>query len=229
LLWSRNPGETKRIDALSGGTALARLLARANQQASFRGNREMVSPVLSSASIAATYQSSALTSAASQNSSAQTLGPTGIDPRDVDPQDLVTISTQGQLASRFKYDLPTPQSLQSVEARLNQKLNTLFSNAGISASPPISFSVDPNNDQVTVTSNRPDAKQIENLINKDPALRYEVGFASAQASQLSLSQKAIQAEDAYLAAKTPAQLQAVISQYYSSPVQADNITFSFDG
>lgn len=186
----------------------------------------MVSPILSSA-IAATYQSSALTSAASQNSSAQTLGPAGIDPQDVDPQDLVTISTQGKLIGSNL--LPTPESLQSVEARLNQKLNTLFSNAGISSSPPISFSVDPNTDQVTAASNRPDAKQIENLINKDPALKYEFGFANAQASQLSLSQKAIQAQDAYRAANTPAQLQAVISQYYSSPVQSGSITFSFDG
>src|SRR5262249_37597586 len=109
-------------------------------------------------------------------------------------------------------------------------VNALLAQAGISTSPPVSFSVDPNTGQVTVSGDRPDAKAIEDRINNDPALKQEFHDVSAEASQLAVFQKGLKAVDAYLAATTPAEVDGVVRQYYSGGSgQPPEITLAYNG
>jgi hypothetical protein len=126
--------------------------------------------------------------------------------------------------------LPTPANLQKYSGELTQSVNALLAQAGISQSPPISFSVDPNTAQVAVTGNRPDTAQIQKLINSDPGLKSQFHQVQAAGSQLAAFQQGLKAVDAYLAAKTPAEIQSVIGQYYSGgPSQSPDITLAYDG
>jgi hypothetical protein len=189
----------------------------------------MVSSIQSVGSIAAAYQSAALTGVSRQNKVSTTAqNPSSATSND--PVDFVTISTAAASAFRNDALLPTSANLQKSSARLTQDVNAALTQAGIGASPPISFSVDPNTAQVTVTSDRPDAKKIEDLINNNRSLKLEFHKVSAQASQLSVFQKGLKAVDAYQAANTPAQIDAVINQYYSGgPAKPGNITLTYDG
>jgi hypothetical protein len=184
----------------------------------------VVSSIQSAGLIAAAYQSAALRSASGQNKGSATAQNPASATR-IDPVDLVTISS-----FKDKALLPTPVNLQKYSDQLTQDVNAALTQSGISASPPISFSVDPNTAQVTVTSDRPDAKKIEDLINNNRSLKLEFHKVSAEASQLSVFQKALRAVDAYQAANTKAQLNAVISQYYSGgSIKSGDITLTYNG
>lgn len=189
----------------------------------------MVSSIQSANSIAAAYQSAALTSTSVQNKTSAAAQNPGSSTSN-DPVDLVTISVIGASAFRDDALLPTPANLQKSSDRLTQDVNAALSQAGISASPPISFSVDPNTAQVTVRSDRQDAKKIEDLINNNRSLKLEFHKVSAEASQLSVFQKGLKAVNAYQAATTQAQIDSVINQYYSGgPAKPGDITLTYDG
>lgn len=189
----------------------------------------MVSSIQSAGSIAAAYQSAALTGVSGQNKISATAQDPGSS-SSIDPVDLVTISAAGASAFRDDALLPTPANLQKASDRLTQDVNAALTQAGIGASPPISFSVDPNTEQVTVTSDRPDAKKIEDLINNNRSLKLEFHKVSAEASQLSAFQKGLKAVDAYQAATTQAQIDSVIRQFYSGgPAEPGDITLTYNG
>ncbi len=189
----------------------------------------MVSSIQSAGHIAAAYQAAALGSATpSAKAAASTQD--SVNAGRIAPQDVIAISDVGNQIWANDALLPSPAKLQSLESSLTRNVNTLLAQAGISASPPFSFSVDPNTEQVTVSGDRRDAKAIENLINNDPALKQEFHRVSAEASQLSVFQKGLKAVDAYLAATTPTEVDAVIRQYYSGgPGTPRDIALSYDG
>jgi hypothetical protein len=188
----------------------------------------MVSSIQSAGSIAAAYQAAALGSARPPAKTAPSADGSVNAGRDA-PLDVIAISDVGGRIAANDALLPSPARLQGLESKLTQKVNALLAQAGISASPPVSFSFDPKTLQVKVSGDRPDAKAIEDLINNDPALQHDFHGVAAEASQLSVFQKGLKAVDAYLAAKTPADVEAVIRQYYSGgPAKPPEITLAHD-
>jgi hypothetical protein len=188
----------------------------------------VVSSIQSAGSIAAAYQAAAPRSArpsANTAANAQNSGNAGR----AAPEDVVTISAAGKRAWADDALLPSSARLQGLESSLTQNVNALLKQSGISVSPPVSLSVDPNTLQVTVSGDRPDTKAIEDLINNDSSLKHQFHRVSAAASQLAVFQKGLKAFNAYLAA-TPAEINSVISQYYSGgPGNPPDITLSYDG
>jgi hypothetical protein len=125
---------------------------------------------------------------------------------------------------------PTTANLQKHSAELAQSVNALLASAGISQSPPLSFSVDPNTAQVTVAGNRADTTKIQNLINSNQGLKAQFHQVLAEGSQLAAFQQGLKAVDAYFAAKTPAEIRAVLDQYYSGQSsRPPDITFLYNG
>lgn len=125
---------------------------------------------------------------------------------------------------------PTPANLQKHSAELTESVNALLARAGISQSPPLSFSVDPNTAQVTVAGNRSDTAKIQNLVNSDQGLKAQFHQVLAEGSQLAAFRQGLKAVDAYFAAKTPAEIRAVLDQYYSGQSsQSPDITLRYNG
>jgi hypothetical protein len=189
----------------------------------------MVSSIQSAGSIAAAYQTAALAGATSQ-AKAGTTALSSAGAGSTAPEDVIALSTAGNLIAASDALLPTPANLQNLESELTKNVNAALAQAGISSSPPVSFSVDPNTAQVTVTGDRPDAKAIQDLINGNSALKDEFHTVSAEGSQLAVFQKGLKAVDAYFAANTPAEVDAVIGEYYSGgPPQPPDITLAYNG
>ena len=129
---------------------------------------------------------------------------------------------------------PSRENVQKLSASLAGDLKELFSQAGISSTPPVEFTVDSYTGQVGVKGNRPDAGQIEDLIKENPAIELQIHNVAAMSSHVVGLEKAMEAAQAYRAAESAAEIDQVIARYasiynQSGPPQVVDFSLVFNG
>jgi hypothetical protein len=152
-----------------------------------------------------------------------------------DPQDTVSLSpTAGVLATMGADIIPNYDNIQKMASNLTDSLDELFASAGISATPPVSLSVNnPNSLNVTVTGNRSDLQKIQDLINSNPSVQMQIHNLNAMSSQYASLAGPTEFTLQYLAAGNQGQINAAIQKYsYLLNGQDYNVAtigLSFDG
>ncbi len=96
--------------------------------------------------------------------------------------DTVTLSGASGLLSRSPLLLPTMKNAQALSAALGKDLNAALRQAGISTRPPVDIRVDNATGRIRVSGDRPDAPQIEELLNGGGALAGQIRNTLAIAS-----------------------------------------------
>jgi len=174
-----------------------------------------MSPILNAAKIASGGDS--LPVAASNNSAA----------------DAVRVSPQGKSLSELPPLLfPTRANVQKLSDMLSHDLKNLFSQAGINPYPAVEFDVDSYTGEVSVKRNRPDAQQIAELIKNNPDVELQIHNIAAISSHVVAMDKAMEADKAYRAAHSTAEINNVVARYssiYSGQTQVTDFSLLFDG
>lgn len=110
--------------------------------------------------------------------------------------------------------LPTRANAAMLAAKAGDAIAAKLDAAGISREPGFEVAIDDvNSARVTVKSNRPDAKAIEDLINGDKALQMDIHNASALASHIPGIERAVAFSQESAAAKSEAELKAITARY----------------
>lgn len=149
-----------------------------------------------------------------------------------DATENVSLSTKGKLLAEKPLLSPTRENVQKLSSALYEDLKELFDQAGINSNPPVEFDVDSYTGKVSVKGNRPDAQQIAEMIKKNPDIEMQIHNIAAISSHIGPMEKAMQANDAYRAAKTQAELNNVIAKYssvYSGKLDATDFSLVFNG
>ncbi len=142
--------------------------------------------------------------------------------------DTIQFSNSSGLLSGEALILPTAANVRALSARLSNDLAALLRDAGIPAQPPIELDVDETDGRIRVKSSRPDAGQIEALLNGTPAIRKEIQTVAAIASHASQVEASLEFHRAYMASSDP---ERVVAEYRHlfGPRQRQNLTLRFDG
>lgn len=110
--------------------------------------------------------------------------------------------------------LPTRANAAMLAAQAGEAIGARLDAAGMPRQPGFELAIDDvNSAHVSVKSNRPDAKAIEDLINGDPQLQMGVHNAYAIASHIPAMERSMAFQKEYAAAQTQAQIEAVIGRY----------------
>ena len=147
----------------------------------------------------------------------------------------VDLSAGGKILSGLPpLMFPSRENVQKLSASLIKDLKKMFSQAGISSTPPVEFTVDSYTGEVGVKDNRPDAGQIADLIRKNPEIELQIHNIAAMSSHVVGMEKAMEANQAYLAAESQAEIDRVIARYaavYSQngPKEVVDFSLRFDG
>jgi hypothetical protein len=147
----------------------------------------------------------------------------------------VDLSARGKILSGLPpLMFPSRENVQKLSASLFKDLKELFSQAGISSTPPVEFTVDSYTGQVGVADKRPDAGQIADLIKENPAIELQIHNIAAMSSHVVGMEKAMEANQAYRAAESAAEIDRVIARYSSvysqnGPKQVVDFSLRFNG
>jgi hypothetical protein len=131
----------------------------------------------------------------------------------------LTYSAAGTAASGLGHGLPplllpTRANVAMLAAQAGDTINAKLDAAGISREPGFKLEIeDVNSAHVTVKSDRPDAKAIEDLINADPKLQMDIHNAYALASHIPAIDRSMAFQKDYSAARTQAEIDAVVARY----------------
>jgi hypothetical protein len=144
-------------------------------------------------------------------------------------------ATAGSLLDRAKLLLPTRANAAMLAAQAGEAIGAKLDEAGIPRQPGFELTIDDvNSAHVTVKSNRPDAKAIEDLINGDQKLQMGVHNAYAIASGVPAMERATAFSREYAAAQSQAEIDAVVARYSDlfggfSPAADIGLSFGKDG
>ena len=86
--------------------------------------------------------------------------------------------------------------------------------------------------KVSAKGNRPDAPQIAELIKKNPDVELQIHNVAALSSHVVAMGKAMEADNAYRAAQTPAEINNVVAKYssvYSGQTKVTDFSLLFNG
>jgi hypothetical protein len=126
----------------------------------------------------------------------------------------VDLSTRGKILSGLPpLMFPSRENVQKLSASLIKDLKKMFSQAGISSMPPVEFTVDSYTGEVGVKDNRSDAGQIAGLIKENPAIELQIHNIAAMSSHVVGMEKAMEANQAYQAAESQAEVDRAIARY----------------
>ena len=144
--------------------------------------------------------------------------------------DIASLSSQGGLLSKASLILPTVENVQKLSAQLNDELGKFFQANGIESQPPIDLKVDYNNNgKIVVNSDRPDAKHIEELINKDPDLQIKIRDVTAISSHTYGIQESLQFQKEYSESTNIADVIDRYRSLFSQPKLKDEFSLRYDG
>lgn len=125
-----------------------------------------------------------------------------------------TYSSSGRLGDLPPLLLPTRANVAMLAAQAGDAINAKLDAAGISREPGFKLEIeDVNSAHVTVKSDRPDAKAIEDLINGDPKLQMDIHNAYAIASHIPGIDRSMAFQKDYAKAQTQAEIDAVVARY----------------
>ncbi|HZW26774.1 MAG TPA: hypothetical protein VFF26_14945 [Gallionella sp.] len=147
--------------------------------------------------------------------------------------DTVQFSSQGKtLAELPPLLLPTRENVQKLSNELSADLKNLFNGAGIDPKPEVEFEVDSYTGKVSVKNNRPDAQKIAELIKNNPDIEMKIHNVAALSSHVVAMGPAMEADAAYRAANSEAEIRNVVAKYasvYSGYVKVTDFSLSFNG
>ena len=147
--------------------------------------------------------------------------------------DTAHLSVQGKSLSELPpLMLPTRENVQKLSASLSDDLKNLFAQAGINPNPAVEFDVDSYTGKVSVKGDRPDAQQITELIKKNPDVEMKIHNVAAISSHVVAMGKAMEADTAYRAAQSTAEINNVIAKYasvYSGQTKVTDFSLVFNG
>lgn len=147
--------------------------------------------------------------------------------------DTVRLSMQGKSLSELPpLMLPTRENARKLSSALSDDLKNLFSQAGINPNPAVEFAVDSYTGKVSVKGNRPDAQQIAELIKENPDIELRIHNVAAISSHVVSFDKAMEADKAYRAAQSTAEVNNVIARYssiYSGQTKVTDFSLVFNG
>lgn len=127
--------------------------------------------------------------------------------------------------------LPTRANVAMLASQAGDAINAKLDAAGIPREPGFELAFDDvNSAHVTVKGSRSDAKAIEDLVNGDKELQMTIHNAYALASHIPAIDRAVKFQQEYAAAKTQAEIDAVIGRYsdmFSGHTPAADIGLSF--
>lgn len=110
--------------------------------------------------------------------------------------------------------LPTRENVAKLAQAGSEALNARLDAAGIARSPGFELDIeDVNTAYVTVKSNRPDARAIEDLINADPQLQLSIHNTAAIAGHIPGIERAMAYQEEYRAAQTQQQIDQINTRF----------------
>lgn len=110
--------------------------------------------------------------------------------------------------------LPTRENVAKLAKEATDSLNAMLDAAGIPRKHGFELEIeDVNSAHVTVKSDRPDAKAIEDLINADQQLQMTIHNAEAIASHIPAIERSMAYQEEYRAARTQQQINQVNARY----------------
>lgn len=145
-------------------------------------------------------------------------------------QDAVELSNEGRLAVSGLLSglmLPTEENVRKMSAQLSRDLGSLLTKEGISAQPPVAFSLSPTGD-IVIEGDRADKEQILNAVNGDEKVSQEIRNTVAISSHAAAMAESLKFQREYLASNDPESVVAKYS-YLFTEQRSHHTAVVFDG
>lgn len=145
--------------------------------------------------------------------------------------DTVELSDDGRLkVSELLNELilPTEENVRKLSATLSRDLGSFLSSLGISADPPLEFTVD-SSGEIQLKGDRTDKESILEAINANEKIADEIRTTAAIAGHAAGMAESMKFQREYGSSSNPASVVAKYSYLFGSTQLSHQITLTYDG
>ena len=144
--------------------------------------------------------------------------------------DTVQLSGRGRLAASGLLDgliLPTKENVCKLSATLSQDLAGFLGEMGVSANPPVEFTVD-SLGEIRINGDRPDKDRILQAVKGNEKIAQEIRNVTAIASHAAAIAESLKFQEEYRASNDPESIVARYSHLFSPTQRYHQISLAYD-
>lgn len=142
--------------------------------------------------------------------------------------DIVELSSQSLLMAQSQLVMPTLQNVSRLSDSTASALDKIFQDAGINCQPPIEIEMDEATGNLTVSGDRDDTQQIEDLLNGNAAFKEQFQTFSAVASHARAIVDGLQALNSSASTDELSQISAA-NYEFSLRIDGNKMNILFNG